>query len=188
MLFGINDTYRAFNLDAWIACDPAWHNHRGKIDIPYCDQWHWDKDICQRGGYEHIEGVWKDGMGLWTKDTSKITLGHSSGWQALNLAHHYVTWGLCSGPILLCGYDMTYRAGEPRHYFKGVSETAGEYDKVLRKWSLFDKAPQGKPGEGLLFNYKDIADQTDRHEIINCTPRSAMRWFPVQDLRGQMVQ
>ena len=178
MLFGINDTYRDFNLDVWIACDPKWHQVRGRVEIPYCDQWHWDKTICDRGGYMHIEGVWKEGMGLWTKDTEAITLGHSSGWQALNLAHHYVTWGLCSGPILLCGYDMTYPEGQPRHYFKGVSETPGEYDKALRKWSLFDKGS----GQGLLYNYRDIARQTDRHEIINCTPGSAMTWFPIRSI------
>jgi hypothetical protein len=74
--------------------------------------------------------------------------------------------------------------GEPRHYFNDLSDQAGEYAKPLRKFSLFDKSPQGKPGEGLLFDYMHIAEQVRRgecHEIINCTPRSAMdeRWFPI---------
>lgn len=183
MLFGLNDTYRDFNLDVWIACDPKWHEVRGEVYIPFCDQWHWDKAICEKHGYEYIEGVWYDG--LWTKDTEKISYGHSSGWQALNLAHHYITWDMCQGPILLCGFDMTYRDNEPRHYFTGLSDVAGEYDKELRKWSLFDKTSKGQPGKGLLFDYKRIADQCERgeaHQIINCTPGSAMEWFPISPL------
>ena len=173
MLFGCNDTFRDFDLDVWLACDPKWHAKRGPISLP-CDQWHWDKAICERGGYRYIEGRWFDGL---STDPSWISYGHSSGWQLLNLAVHYITWGLAEPPILLVGYDMTYRKGEPRHYFKGLSDTDGEYDGELRKWSLFDKPD----GTGLLYDYQHIAKQCERGEIppiINCTPRSAMQWFP----------
>jgi hypothetical protein len=182
MLFGPNYTYLDFSLDIHLACDPALHKYHGKFVLPYTSMWHWDKDICEQHGYRYIEGCWHDG--LWVEDTEKISYGHSSGWQLLNLAHHYVTWGICAAPIYLVGYDMTYRQGEPRHYFSGLSDAEGEYAAPLRKWSLFDKASQGKPGEGLLFDYMHIANQVRAGEcypIINCTPRSAMddRWFPL---------
>jgi len=168
MLFGMNNSYKDFDLDVWLACDPAWHKHNGKVDLD-CDQWHWDKDICDRYGYRHKPGLWLDGL---STDKDYISFGHSSGWQCLNLAVHYG----CD-PILLCGYDMTYRKGEARHYFKGLSDVAGEYPQPLRKWSLFDKPDK----TGLLYDYKHIADQAERGEIppvYNCTPGSAMTWFP----------
>lgn len=172
MLFGINNTFHDFDLDCWIACDPAWHAHYGRVDGRF-DKWHWDDEICQRHGYRHIEGRWFDGL---STDPNWISLGHSSGWQALNLAVHYG----CD-QILLVGFDMDYRPGEPRHYFSGLSEQAGEYPNALRKWSLFDKPNK----TGLLYDYRHIAKQCERGEIppiINCTPKSAMRWFPVKHL------
>jgi len=173
-LFGINSTYLDFDLDVWIACDPKWNRHYGKIEID-ADQWHWDVDICADYGYQHIPGEWLPGLSL---DPGVISFGHSSGWQALNLAA--VTYR-CN-PVLLVGYDMTYRKNEPRHYFKGLSDIDGEYPEALRKWSLFDKPNK----TGLLYDYKNIADQVARGElppIINCTPDSAMRWFPIMELR-----
>jgi hypothetical protein len=168
-LFGINNTYKDFDLDVWIACDPKWHEHYGQVEGPF-SKWHWDKDICERYGYRYIEGVWLDGLSL---DPTKLSLGHSSGWQALNLA-------VLNGhdPICLVGYDMTYREGEPRHYFDDLSELNGEYPPELRKWSLFDKPDR----TGLLYDYKHIAEQEGLPTIINCTVRSAMKWFPIRSL------
>ena len=172
MLFGINNTYQDFDLDCWIACDPSFHDHYGKIDTG-CDQWHWDEDICATHGYRHIRGEWLPGL---STDKDCISFGHSSGWQALNLALHYG----CD-PLILCGYDMTYGNDKKRHYFTACSDVAGEYPRSLRKYSLFDKPDK----TGLLYNYKNIADQSNRGEIppvINCTPKSAMKWFPIMTL------
>lgn len=170
--FGINNTYQDFPLDVWIACDPAWHRYYGKVEGDF-DKWHWDPEICNQHGYNYIPGRWEDGL---STDPNYISYGHSSGWQALNLAVHYG----CA-PILLVGFDMTYRADEPRHYFSGLSGAVGEYPEPLRKWSKFDKGT----GDGLLWDYRNIAEQCERGEIptiINCTPRSAMTWFPIRHL------
>ena len=169
MLFGINNTFEDFDLDCWIACDPKWHQHYGQVRGDFA-KWHWDEDICAQYGYNYIEGVWLDGL---STDLSKLSLGHSSGWQALNLAFHYG----CD-PICLVGYDMTYRPGEARHYFDDLSDKAGEYPNELRKYSLFDKPDN----TGLLYDYKNIATQTNLPEIINCTMNSAMHWFPIVPL------
>lgn len=177
MLFGMNNSFNDFDLDVWLACDPLWHKHNGKVEIRG-DQWHWDWEICEKYGYEYIEGRWLDGL---STDPDYISYGHSSGWQCLNLARHYHAAGKISDEILLCGYDMTYRPGEPRHYFSGVSDVAGEYPEPLRKWSLFDKPDR----TGLLYDYRHIAEQCNRGEIppiLNCTPGSAMKWFPFAEI------
>lgn len=170
--FGMNNVYQDFPLDCWIACDPKWHAHYGQVEGDF-DKWHWDADICARYGYRFIEGRWFDGL---STDPSWISLGHSSGWQALNLAVHYG----CD-PILLVGFDMQYPKGQPRHYFDALSDKAGEYPEALRKWSLF-----AKPGNtGLLHDYRHIAAQAERGEvprIINCSPDSALPWFPKMEL------
>ena len=173
MLFGINLTYRDFDVDCLICCDPSFHAEYSPIHGDFT-HWHWDKAICEKYGYKYIRGEWDKGL---STDKDHISFGHSSGWQALNLA---VTQYECD-KVLLVGYDMTYRADEPRHYFTDVSDKAGEYPQPLRKYSKFDK---GKD-DGLLWNYRNIADQCERGEIcpiINCTPRSAMTWFPMGNI------
>lgn len=172
-LFGVNNTFVDFPLDVHISCDPKWHEHYSPV-VGDFEKWHWDESICRAHGYNHVQGAWLDGLSL---DPEIISFGHSSGWQALNLAVHYG----CD-PVLLVGYDMTYRPGEPRHYFDGLSDTAGEYPEPLRKWSLFDKPDR----TGLLYDYKNIAEQKGLPEIWNCTPGSAMRWFPMATI-GQFM-
>ena len=174
LLFGPNNTFEDFALDVWLACDPAWHRHYGKVEID-ADLWHWDADICAEHGYRHVEGVWYDG--LWMADKSKISLGHCSGHQLLNLAVHYG----CD-PILLVGHDFTYREGEPRHYFTGLSGEDGEYPAEIRKFSKFSKPD----GNDLMAVYKRIADQEGLPRVINCTPGSALLWFPMGDLKDYL--
>ena len=159
-VFGVNNTYRDFTLDVLIACDPLWHDRYSPIDIPNCDQWHWDASICSRYGYKYIEGRWGEGLSL---DKRYIHYGHSSGYQAIGLATHYG----CK-TLLLCGYDMRYQKNN-RHYFDELSDKPGEYPPELRKYSTFD---------GLIACYETIAQQTKRPYIINCTPNSALRCFP----------
>ncbi len=163
-VFGINNTYRDFELDVWTACDPQWWDVYGwETRYIEADRWHWDEDIAQRYGAWYIEGRWCDGLSL---DPSYIHYGHSSGYQALNLAVHYG----CN-PILLVGYDMRYNG--QRHYFKDLSDMPGEYPVQLRKWSTF---------EGLIQCYETISKQQGLPAIINCTPGSALQCFPFDEL------
>lgn len=162
-LFGVNLTYRDFPLDVLICCDPQFHNYYGKIEGDF-DHWHWDKSICQRHGYKYIEGRWGDGLSV---DPSYIHYGHSSAYQALNLAVHYG-----AEEIYLCGYDMNYDGF--RHYFTGVSEIPGEYPEQLRKYSTFD---------GLIKCYETISNQEGLPPIYNCTLDSAMTCFPFKDIK-----
>ena len=163
-LFGLNNTYQDFDVDHWIACDPAWHAHYGTIEGDFI-KWHWDFGTCHRHGYRYIEGRWGDGL---STDPTYIHYNHSSGTQAINIAAHqgYRT-------ILLCGFDMHYSGTQPRHYFEKLSDQAGEYPPELRKFSQFD---------GLIECYNKIAAQTQRPNIINCTPGSALTCFPMMEL------
>lgn len=164
VLFGVNNTFRDFDLDVWIACNHEWHAVYSPVEGRF-EKWHWDRGVCDRYGYKYIEGRWGAGLSL---DPEYIHYGHSSGYQALNLA---VLYGC--GPIYLAGYDMHYPR-ERRHYFDGLSETPGEYPAEMRKFSTF---------EGLIGCYQTIADQAaSLPEIINATPGSALRCFPFGNL------
>ncbi len=177
MLFGVNNTFEDFDLDVWIACDPAWHKHYRQVEGDF-DKWHWDRDICKRYGYRYIEGRWVDGVS--PVGSNWISFNHGSGPQALNLA----TSIYCCDPVLLVGHDMRYEG--QRHYFDSLSDKAGEYPAPLRKISPFEKPKRDggahPDGDGILYNYKHIAQQEGLPDIINCTPGSAMTWFPMGEL------
>lgn len=162
MVFGVNNTYEDFDLDAWVACDPQWHDEYSPV-IGGFDKWHWDKSICDKYGYKYIEGRWGDGL---STDESYIHYGHSSGYQALNLAFHYG-----ASEVFLCGYDMRYQGS--RHYFDGLSDKDGEYPERLRKYSAFD---------GLIKQYETIPRVNPGLKIYNCTKGSALTCFPFKDI------
>lgn len=162
-LFGVNNTYKDFDLDVWVACDPEWHKIYSPVHGDF-DKWHWDKSICEKYGYRYVEGRWGDGL---STDKTYIHYGHSSGYQALNLAVHYG-----ADSIYLCGYDMHY-GGNSRHYFEGLSDVAGEYPKHLRKFSTFD---------GLIKQYETIPKMNPELKVYNCTKGSALTCFPYQDI------
>lgn len=166
MVFGVNNTFEDIELDAWIACDPEWHDEYSPVDGDF-ERWHWDEDICNRFGYTYIEGRWFDGL---STDESWISYNHCSSAQALNLAVHYG-----AETILLVGHDFSYQGG--RHYFVGLSEQEGEYPSHLRKWSTFD---------GLIETYRHIGEQEGLPEIINCTQGSALPWFPFGSLEDYL--
>lgn len=167
-LFGVNNTYMDFDLDVWIACDHKWHEIYSPVKGDF-DKWHWDKQICERYDYEYIEGRWGDGpnkcSGLETG--GKIAYGHSSGFQALNLAVYYG-----AKEIYLAGYDMYYTP-ERRHYFRGLSDSKGEYPEVIRKNSTF---------QGLIECYETIPRCNPEIEIYNATRGSALKCFPFRYL------
>ena len=186
MVFVCNNTYQDIDADCWLACDPAWHKHNGQVYGDF-DKWHWDAAICARYGYKYAEGVWMvDGVayprseyktppgpcgGLWLKDETRISLNHCSGAQLLNLAANPYIYG-CD-EIILVGHDFHYR-GKQRHYFKGLSDTDGEYAPQLRKYSEFVKP---NDPDDLMSVYKRISETPGLPRIINCTPDSALPWF-----------
>ena len=189
LIFGPNNTCGHLPIDVWLACDPAWHELYSPITGDF-DKWHWDKAICKKHGYRHVEGVWMvDGKayprdeyltppapcgGLWMQDNSRISLNHCSTAQLLNLAANQYE---CS-EIVLIGHDFHYN-GEKRHYFTGLSDKDGEYPQRIRKHSEFSKPD----GNDLMAVYKRIADQDGLPPIYNATEGSALAWFPQRKLQ-----
>ena len=180
LVFGCNNTFQDFKLSVHLSCDPKWHDRYSPIPPVWGDFecWHWDKGICEKYGYRYVEGVWLDG--LYMGPENKISLGHCSGHQLLNLAAGN-QYG-CD-EIILVGHDFRYEPGKPRHYFTGLSDVDGEYVPELRKFSLFDKQGQGND---LMKVYQHIADQKGLPPIINCTPGSHLKCFPMGNLEDYL--
>lgn len=176
LVFTCNNTFKDVPTDVWLSCDPSWHEHYGKVTGVFA-KWHWDKDICSRYGYRYVEGVWVDGLVM---DTPQISYNHCSGAQLLNLAANPHFYG-CE-EIVLVGHDFHYNAPQ-RHYFDDLSGDKGEYPKAIRKYSKFDKKGQGND---LLQVYRRISDQSRLPPIINCTPDSALPWFPMGKLEDYL--
>ena len=172
LIFGCNNTYQDFDLDVWLACDPAWHAHYGQVSGSF-DAWHWSLEVCEKYGYKHVEGVWMDG--LYMADKSKISLNHGSAPQIINLACNQYE---CETVVLL-GHDFTYAEGQPRHYFDDLSDVAGEYPQPLRKYSKFIK---NNGTDDLLAVYERIALTPGLPRVINCTPGSKLPWFEMGNL------
>lgn len=117
---------------------------------------------------EFVPGIWMNGLA----DKPRISYGHSSGFQLLNLAAHEQP-----DHIVLLGYDMKYapdydgRAQQigstPRHFF-------GEYEKPLQHW------PSAQVRNGfhveLIALYEAVARQ-NKVKILNATPDSALECF-----------
>lgn len=124
---------------------------------------------ARRYGIEFVPGIWMNGLA----EKPRISFGHSSGFQLLNLAYH-------AKPerIVLLGYDLKYapdydgRAKQigqtPRHFF-------GEYEPALQHW------PSAQVRNGfhveLISLYEAVARQ-NKVKIVNATPDSALECFP----------
>ena len=149
--------------DVLYGCDAKWWNsHDGCADFTG-DKWSThskhscsdDKiETAEKYGLRLVKGV--AGAGFST-DSSVIHYGDNSGFQALNLAI------LLGSPyIVLVGFDMRHVSGKS-HFFgdhpQGLFQRQ-EYQSFAKK---FDKAPDGVT-------------------IINATPDSALRAYPMMDL------
>ena len=154
-----------------------------KADDPQIDCWCSDEGAAERYGLNHFG--WKDDAekrGL-SDDPSCIALGHGSGFAALNIAYL-----MGCDPIILLGHDMKYPngydgrqkiTGGKRHYF-------GEYHKAIQHWPSVKVGPNGEL-LGLIQCYVKVSLQIKRGErsvqIINCTPGSALTYFPQMELK-----
>lgn len=165
-VIAVNDAYRLLPFaDVLYACDSTWWlTHKGVPGFAG-ERWsshgvagrvrHNDKsEIGPRFRLNLIEG--QDGEGFST-DPSFIHYGSNSGFQAVNMA---ILWGATR--IILVGFDM-----QGTHFFgahpRGLRNTT-KYDNFIR---AFKKAATRLPA-GV--------------EILNATPGSALRCFPMVSL------
>lgn len=167
-VIAVNDVYRLLpEADVLYACDRAWwEHHKGCPDVagerwtshslaPKNDK----REIAGRFGLRVVEGA--DRLGF-SRDPGLIHYGNNSGYQAVNLA---ILWG--ADPIVLVGFDMR-RVDGRTHFF-------GEHKSPLRPPANFGK---------WIGNFTKAADLLGqpRPRILNATPGSALRCFPMVDL------
>lgn len=181
VMFGVNAAWE-FRPEVHVTTNPEWWEHEAEPEVflmmPAVDCWCSDWRAAERWGLNHFD--WKDDAehrGL-SADPSLVSLGHGSGFAALNIA-----FLMGCSPIILLGHDMKYPDGynaakrDPggkRHYF-------GEYKKPNQHWPSMRVGPRGEL-QGLIDCYETVAQQMRdklRHvEIINCTPGGALECFP----------
>jgi hypothetical protein len=102
-------------------------------------------------------------------DPRNVRTGGNSGYQAIHVAAH-----AGAKRILLCGFDMTGRRGS--HWF-------GDHQGPLRN------TEEGTYARWLT-RYELLKVELDnrRIEVINCTPRSALRCFPFGELESELAR
>lgn len=162
-LFGMNNVYHDLPVHVHVASDPLWHATYApelKGALPDADLWTWDAKTARLYDLKRYNGIWADGL---STDPRFLHFGHSSSYQALGLAYLYG----CS-PIFMVGFDMHYN-DKKRHYFDNLSDLSGEYPPNLRKFSKFD---------GLIRQFRTVAEQGLDVPIYNATEGSAFPWFP----------
>jgi hypothetical protein len=175
-VIAVNDAYRLLPAaDVVYASDvPWWNLHEGcpgfagekwsSHGVPppaEAREWHNDKRPCAtRWGLRLCYGAMRAGFSL---NPELIHYGQNSGFQAVNLAGHFTAW---SQPILLAGFDMRVVGGK-RHFF-------GDHPQGMTKTETFQPFLDAFIEAARLLP-KQVA-------IVNCTPGSALRCFPLKDL------
>lgn len=174
-LIAVNDAYRRLPFaDVLYAGDADWWDlHKGCPDF-LGEKWsaHEEKlndksAVAARYGLRLVQGPRQVDAPGFCLDNRRIHYGNSSGFQAINLALHFG-----ATLIFLVGFDMrTPGPGEPRHFFGDHAEPGMNLSKYEHFLPAFQAAAQ------MLPNYI---------RIVNCTPRSAMRCFPMGELKEKV--
>lgn len=165
-VIAVNDAYRLLSgADVLYACDAKWWDVHGGCRDFAGERWssheagNNDKLACaERYGLSLVAGAADEGFSL---SPERIHYGSNSGFQAINLA---ILFGATR--IALVGFDMHTPAGR-KHFFgdhpAGLVNN-GNYERFI---PAFERAAAKLPAH---------------IRIINCTPGSALRCFPMADL------
>jgi hypothetical protein len=122
-------------------------------------------------GLQYIREEWMPGL---STDKNYIAAHHGTGPQVVNLALHYG----CKVMILI-GWDMRFPGKINRRTFTGKRHFFGEDALTEKHWPM--TGPNGEC-DGLIAEMATIDPADYDIEIINCTPESAMRCFPMMSL------
>lgn len=164
----VNDAWRAMPwADVLYACDNTWWEHhqgtgfRGEkwsTHEGHAKEQHANdkREIHAKWGVKCVRGADGEGFSL---DPTLIHYGSNSGFQALNLA---ILFG-CKH-IILIGYDMR-RVDGKGHFF-------GEHPPNLGRGTDYER----------FVKYYDRAKVPEGIRIVNATPGSALKCYPVMSL------
>lgn len=164
----VGDAYRLCSWADWLyhADQPWWkYHHESIIAAGFSGElWTSDRATAARYGLNHIRVVNRAGLSL---DVGEIHGGSHSGYQAINLAHHFG-----ARRILLVGYDM-----HGTHFFGKHPEFVAD-----KRTGLRNTAPE--TFEAFLERYRELSAAANKTglQIVNCTPASAIKFFPMMSL------
>lgn len=169
-VIAINTTWRlAPWADVLYACDRAWWEARERSDAPrYVDEakiafagqlWTQDKGAAQAHGLRWIRSEPLKGL---SRHVGTINQGANGGYQAIGLAYQ-----AGAARCYLLGYDMKGGRWHGKH--PGLVDRTNAFPVFLTHYAHL--AREIKADKGIEF------------EVINCTPGSALKSFPMWDWR-----
>ena len=181
-IFAANRAIDVMDADVFHACNWQFYEayYEGLKDKP-CDKWTTRPEL--EGKYEgvnYIEERWEPGL---SKDPSYIHAHHGTGPQLVNIAYLYG----CTR-LILVGWDMRYPGkldstnrnySGPRHFFRDEGFPPGEDALTVNHWS---RTTEDGTKFGLIREMSTIKPEDYGIEIINATPDSGMKCFPMGNL------
>lgn len=172
-IFAANRAFELFDADVLHGCNyQFWDHYWPTLAALPCDKWTTRPEL--RGKYpglDYIEERWADGL---STDPSYVHAHHGTGPQLVNLAYLYG----CTR-LLLVGWDMRFHGKVDRYTYTGKRRYLGEDVLTQNHWP--NTGPNGEL-EGLIREMATINPAAYDIEIINCTPGSAMKCFPMMEL------
>lgn len=180
-VFGSNRAYQIFDVDLMHGCNKEfweyWYEHDPELkNRPFLKYTTRPELEGKYPGLEYIKEEWIDGL---SRDPTYIAAHHGTGPQAVNLAYLFG-----AARILLIGWDMRFPGKVDNKTYKQPRRYFGEDALTKKHWPR-----TGADGalDGLINEMKTINPKDYGIEIINCTPGSAMRCFPMMDLSDALA-
>jgi len=165
----VNDSYRLAPVDHLYAADYRWYAHHiaditrdfeGQLWTQH-EGWVDNSDRVIDPAQWRIKALKGYNRSGFSRNPGEVHHGSNSGYQAINLACHFLDW---KGRIILIGFDMGHD-GEQKHWF-------GDHPYPMNVNSPFDEFIE-------LFNTIKLPEGI---EVINCSRRTALDCFPRMDL------
>lgn len=164
----VNNSYAKLqHPDVVYACDYLWWklNHmKAKQNIPRRQLWTQDRAAAEQFQLSHIQWEGKDGLGK-----QGLRVNGNSGAGAINLAYHFG-----ARRILLVGMDMQTGPHGEKHWH-------ADHPKPMVQGQMFEEWIKKM---GVLA--KDL--KAEGIEVVNCTPGSALKHFPMGDLEQELAK
>lgn len=172
----VNDNYKlAPWADCLYACDPQWwEHHEGAAGfqgqrwtiLPRSGQREAHRRAADRWGLRWVDGEHRPGLSF---DPHLIHQGSNSGYQALNLAIHFMGGRNCT--VLLLGYDMQSTGGKS-HWF-------GDHPPGIKRPSPYKQFAEAFNSVSADLKANDIT-------VVNCSRESALTTFPKMKLEDAL--
>ena len=156
-VYVVNDGHRlAPWADVLYAADTDWWEYHEGVTGFKGDRWTVSHEAALKYGINRIDYKPRE---KWSNCPDWIATGGNSGFQIINLAEIQG-----ADKIILLGYDMGFT--DKKHWF-------GEHPPKINRSSQY---------EAWIKRFND-AKPFIKAEVINCTPNSNLKCFPIKDLR-----